>query len=362
MQILNRLFAAPAAKAAQPIPAPTRPEASKPAAPGILGRDRLEFSRRDADQDGYLNSYEFGPGKEQQELFRQLDLDHDGRLGSAEFLAGMTFDRAVNTVESLLEKAAQVAPPAEPTGEETLTYTLKNDYDNVDQLATDLGTDGETLRRLNGWDESVTSVPAGTELTLPATPETTALVEEYSSGSPSPVTPAAPGTATPSGNVPFISQLDPAGNDGSYTNGPSNCGPTSMAMVARAFGYGEGMTDAQLINHLGAAGGTTEMGTNHNGIHAIANFMGLPVQQAGLGGDAGFIQSQLEAGKVVVVNGNFGYGGHYVVVTGMDASGNFLVNDPYEGPRVITPAQMEGYQNANVQPDGTITGSAWAIG
>src|SRR5690349_17613443 len=49
---------------------------------------------------------------------------------------------------------------------------------------------------------------------------------------PSPVS----GGSANAGKVPYINQYRPAGAANGYTNGPSNCGPTSMAMIARAFG------------------------------------------------------------------------------------------------------------------------------
>lgn len=325
--------------------------------------DRLEFSWLDRNSNSQLTSREYGPGRRRQEEFKRYDADQNGKLTLEELLAGREADRA--------EKKAKKDEPKAPETE--IAYTVKNPYSDIDQLAADLGTDGETLRALNGWGPETTSVPGGTPITLPDTPAVREKVTEYQGGQ-APVVqeagtgpaavdaPQVPGEPVTGGNVPYISQLNPAGAENGYRNGPSNCGPTSMAMVARAFGLHPEMTDAQLINFLGDGVGTDGNGTNHNGIIGMANNLGLPVTQAGLGGDADFIRSQLEAGKLVVVNGNFGLGGHYVTVTGIDANGNFLVNDPYEGPRVITPSEMEGYQNANRQPDGTITGSAWAIG
>jgi hypothetical protein len=100
------------------------------------------------------------------------------------------------------------------------------------------------------------------------------------------------------------SQYRPAGAERGYYNGPSNCGPTSMAMIARAFGYGAGMTDAQLINHLGQQGGTSAAGTSVNGIVAMAQAMGKQGQIRGPGANADWIREQLQQGKKVVANGD----------------------------------------------------------
>lgn len=140
--------------------------------------------------------------------------------------------------------------------------------------------------------------------------------------------------------APYINQYNPAGREAGYTNGPSNCGPTSMAMLARALGYRPDLTDAQLINQLGRIGGTTEDGTTWNGITAMAEAMGKHVETRGgtTSGTISWIANQLRAGKAVVANGNLyarpphanpeKVSGHYVLLTGIDRDGNFLVRDP----------------------------------
>lgn len=168
------------------------------------------------------------------------------------------------------------------------------------------------------------------------------------------------------GAVPLISQMHPADDDNSYYNGGSNCGPTAMAMVARAAGFRPDLTDADLINYLGEIGGTTaENGTSHAGIEKMAEAMGLPLQY-GAKGDMQFVKDALADGKLVVINGNFGgvtgiWGGHYVTCTGYDpATDTFTINDSGSDTTYqLSPDQLSAVQFAN--ENGSDMG-AFAIG
>ncbi len=158
--------------------------------------------------------------------------------------------------------------------------------------------------------------------------------------------------------VPYINQYRPVGAENGYSNGPSNCGPTSVAMMARSFGYGKGMSDAQLINHLGRIGGTTSAGTGINGIAAMARAMGKSATTKGPGPNLEWMKEQLRAGKLVAANGDYHAmpphqnegrtSGHYVTVAGLDSKGNFIVRDPADSNvKTITPAQMAHFISSN---------------
>lgn len=249
--------------------------------------------------------------------------------------------------------------------------------DTLWALAQKHGTTVKDLAALNGITNPDLII-AGAQLKVPGDASTAGAPSSSPNGtstlglpgtSAAPGTPAASATEAPTGEavtdkagqVPYINQYQPSGNDGSYTNGPSNCGPSSMAMIARAYGYGQGMSDAQLINHLGRMGGTTGAGTGVNGIAAMAQGMGKGAETRGPGANVDWIRQQLEAGKLVVANGDYyampphdaskiGSGGHYVSVIGLDANGNFLVNDPADSgisPRAFTADQLARFISSN---------------
>lgn len=171
-------------------------------------------------------------------------------------------------------------------------------------------------------------------------------------------TSAVGGKSTGAGQVPWISQYNPSGAENGYYNGPANCGPTSMAMIARSLGKGDGMTDAQLINHLGQVGGTTADGSSVNGIVAMAQDIGANAEIHGPHADINWIDQQLASGSKIVANGDYyaepGHAsggrqsGHYLVVDGKNADGTYSIKDPADGSETrMTAAELARFINSN---------------
>lgn len=174
--------------------------------------------------------------------------------------------------------------------------------------------------------------------------------------------PAQPGQAggAQGDGVPYISQYTPVGADGAYKNGEENCGPAVMAMIAREHGMGKGVDDADLISQLGKVGQTDATGTSGNGLVAMADQLGLK-SDAKQGADSNWVVSQLQQGKDVIANGDFfalpQHGDanqtspHFILLTGVDASGNITVKDPADpAVKTITKDQLDAFNRAH--PDG----------
>lgn len=172
-------------------------------------------------------------------------------------------------------------------------------------------------------------------------------------------------TPTPTGPAfPYINQMSPSGADGKYTNGPKNCGPTAMAMVARHYGLDSGQNDAQLVEYMMSVGSTTPKGTTPVGMLQMAQALGLrhAIRGPSVGRDWDFAwaDQHLSMGHQLVVNGDYaaepGHSGspaaHYIVVYGKDANGNYLVRDPLDAQESsLTPAQLQAFNAAEPNLD-----------
>ncbi|MCC6334502.1 MAG: C39 family peptidase [Myxococcales bacterium] len=150
--------------------------------------------------------------------------------------------------------------------------------------------------------------------------------------------------------VRHISQTRPAGATSEYLD-EGYCGPTCLAMVARAYGLGSQFTDAELVMRLcRIAGATARRGTDRTGLYRMATHLRLSSQD--WDGEATFWMARhLEQGHYVVAAGNpyvlppyeklEGYGGHFIVVDGMDETGNFLMKNPWpDGVHAVPPLKM----------------------
>ena len=134
---------------------------------------------------------------------------------------------------------------------------------------------------------------------------------------------------------PYLSQSDSRWGNKPYTviNDPgqtftaSACGPTSMAMVLRSFGYNVSPVDT--VNwSLEHGYRTANSGTSWGYFPAIAKEYGLNTTELGKNGEA--ISNALAAGKPIIGTmgpGVFTKGGHFIVLSGADQDG-IMVNDP----------------------------------
>ena len=166
--------------------------------------------------------------------------------------------------------------------------------------------------------------------------------------------------------VPFYSQKDPRWNGlpyekGGYgdTMGTTGCGPTAFAMAASG-ATGRNIDPVQAASAMKRVGARDETGTNWGGIGKAASMYGINSRME-RNPSTGFIDSELDAGNPVILSGRSGgYGktpytpqGHYVVATGRDSSGNYIINDPNAlgGSRKYKKSDMIAE-----------TGAAWGFG
>lgn len=156
--------------------------------------------------------------------------------------------------------------------------------------------------------------------------------------------------------VPYISQLSSSGGADDW-NAQSNCGPTSMAMIARAFGVHPEWLDGTLVNWLGEQGGVGAAGAGWPQVQAMARAAGLSAGEPMYGDDLAWVRRQLAAGNLIAANGDRRVtldhasfddgvsGGHWIVVTGVLPNGNFSVLDPSTDCKELSPDELRRYFN-----------------
>ncbi|MDO5116952.1 MAG: C39 family peptidase [Eggerthellaceae bacterium] len=115
----------------------------------------------------------------------------------------------------------------------------------------------------------------------------------------------------------------------------TGCGPTTMAMVYQAI-KGDTSMDPYAMGVWCIDNGyaTAYDGTDSAFFTDGANELGLNSQR--IGTDAYSITEALSSGKLVIANvgpGDFTEGGHYFVITGINADGTVTINDPYSAVR-----------------------------
>lgn len=138
-------------------------------------------------------------------------------------------------------------------------------------------------------------------------------------------------------DLPYYSQNDPRWRNASYgdeTFGEAGCGPDAMAMVASGLGGGRsGVTPMEMADYARSKGFRDSSGTNWNFIDSASRDYGLRSERQYQPNES-FISSQLDQGHPVILSGQGGAntpytrGGHYVVATGKDSSGNVTISDP----------------------------------
>ena len=149
------------------------------------------------------------------------------------------------------------------------------------------------------------------------------------------------------GSSGFVSQLDPK-YKGYKVSGSSfankGCGPAVAAMTARALGKNLSVGSAVSAS----SGYQTNNGVTIDYFQNALGRQGIDTQVIA-GGGAGDIYNSIARGNKVVLlgrdpyntskaNSPFGPNNHYVLATGLDRSGNVIVNDPENnGPRAYSP-------------------------
>lgn len=150
------------------------------------------------------------------------------------------------------------------------------------------------------------------------------------------------------GSSGFVNQFDPKYQHYSVSGqqfGAKGCGPAVASMAASAFGKNLSVGDAVRA----ANGYETSNGVTLDYFQSALGSKGINTEVIA-GGSSADMYSKLARGEKVILLGQdsnntskayspFGPNNHYVLATGLDRSGNVIVNDPEsKGPRSYNPA------------------------
>lgn len=131
-------------------------------------------------------------------------------------------------------------------------------------------------------------------------------------------------------NIPLFIQWDPRFGYKFYEDyfAVIGCGPTSVSMIVN--GYGEKKSPIEIMDEMVESNAyIKDIGTSWEGIINTLKNHGLKVDEISLG--EGSFRNVLNDGKIIFLSmkaGKFTTGGHYLLLTGLDKDGKFIMNDP----------------------------------
>lgn len=131
-------------------------------------------------------------------------------------------------------------------------------------------------------------------------------------------------------NIPLFIQWDPRFGYKFYEDyfAAIGCGPTSVSMILN--GYGEKKSPIEIMDEMVESNAyIKDIGTSWEGIKKTLRNHGMIVDEISLGD--GSFKNVLNDGKIILLSmkaGKFTTGGHYLLLTGLDENGKFIMNDP----------------------------------
>lgn len=156
------------------------------------------------------------------------------------------------------------------------------------------------------------------------------------------------------GVMPKLYQTDSAWRNHPYANedfGESGCGPTCLAMVYIYVTGDTQLSPTDFADRATRGDYVSSEGTSWSFMSEGAMSLGLAVRETAL--DEATIAESLSAGHPIICTmgpGDFTSIGHFIVIAGMDESGNLIVHDPNSKERTErtwdASTILEQYRNA----------------